>query len=153
MREIGRRSRARAWVGVSPIWVIPLLTLSVCAGPAPARQAGAPPPQKDAVILTVTDHESEVKAAVGDTVAVRLEASLGTGYSWQVGKNDEAILKPVGKPTFEPPEHPKPGGPEMQVLRFRAAAPGVVQLELRYVHPWEKEVAPAKVFRVTIRVQ
>jgi len=28
-----------------------------------------------------------------------------------------------------------------------------VQLELRYVHPWEKEVAPAKVFRVAIRVQ
>jgi inhibitor of cysteine peptidase len=153
MREIGGRSRASPWAGLSPIWAIPVLTLSVCAGPAPPRQAGAPPPQKDAVILTVADHESEVKAAVGDTVAVRLEASLGTGYSWQVGKNDEAILKPVGKPTFEPLDQPKPGSPEMQVLRFRAAAPGLARLELRYVRPWEKDVAPAKVFRVTIRVQ
>jgi predicted secreted protein len=116
-------------------------------------EPGSPQKAGAAMVLAEKAHDTEVVLAVGDTVAVRLVSNPSTGYSWQVGKCDPAVLQPDGKPVFEEPAHPMPGAPGIAVLRFRAAATGTTPLELWYLRPWEKHVAPAKAFRVTIRVR
>jgi inhibitor of cysteine peptidase len=125
----------------------------MCAAPAQQHASPLPQGQRDVRQLTEKAHDTEITLAVGDTMAVRLEALPSAGYAWQIGSCDETVLQPVGKPTYELPTQPKSGAPETAVLRFRAVAAGKVRLELRYLRPWETSVPPAKVFRIAVDVR
>jgi len=104
------------------------------------------------VILTEKDQGGRVGVAKGGSLYVRLEASPGTGYGWEIAKNDSRILKLIGKPTFEKSENSQPGGPETEVFHFEGRSTGTTTLELHYRRPWEKDVPPAKTFHVEIEV-
>ena len=104
-------------------------------------------------MLREADNEKTVRLAKGDELEVRLEAQLGTGYSWRVTKFDERILDRLGEPVVESSKDAKPGSTEVQVFRYRAKARGQSTLALEYARPWEKDKPAARRFRVSLRVQ
>jgi len=105
-------------------------------------------------VITVTDRDSSrtVKLAKGDTLAIKLEAQLGTGYGWQVVKSDTTRLKSLGEPLVEPGQG-LPGGVEHQVFRFVALRSGSCTVELHYLRPWEKDTPPAKTYQIKVQIR
>jgi inhibitor of cysteine peptidase len=108
---------------------------------------------KKPVILGEADNEKTVRLAKGDELEIRLEAQLGTGYSWRVTKFDEHVLDRLGEPVVESSKGTKPGSREVQVFRYLAKAKGQAMLALEYARPWEKDKPAARRFRVSLRVR
>jgi inhibitor of cysteine peptidase len=113
-------------------------------------------PRKDSdeknVIVTEKDDQGKMKITTSQFLVVKLEAQPGTGYGWEIAKNDASKLHQVGKPTYEKKEGDLIGGPETQVFRFRGEAPGTVELELHYKRPFG-ESKPSKTFRVHVVIE
>jgi inhibitor of cysteine peptidase len=105
--------------------------------------------------VTVTDKEKDtkVKLGKGDTLELKLEALPSAGYSWQVVKVNEDLLKQQGKATFEKPEKKLIGAKVKQVFRFKAEKAGTGTLELEYKRPFEKDKPAAKTFKVSVTVE
>jgi predicted secreted protein len=89
-----------------------------------------------------------VKVSTGSVLIVRLASNATTGYQWRGGKPDSACLKPVGKPTYEPPNTQMPGAGGTQVFAYSAVKPGRARLSFEYVRPWEKK--PVKTYSVSV---
>jgi inhibitor of cysteine peptidase len=105
------------------------------------------------LILTGAHNGKTIVLDKGASLIIWLESNPSTGYVWQVGKNDNAILKLVGQPEFRPATHQMPGAPGHQRFKFGAIATGSDSIELEYLRPWEKGVAPAKTFGVIVMVK
>ncbi|MCL5772887.1 MAG: protease inhibitor I42 family protein [Firmicutes bacterium] len=103
--------------------------------------------------VTVTQKDSKAALVKGDVLVVKLEMTAGTGYSWQVEKNDAGKLQPVGKPQFEQFKKGVAGGNGYQVFRFKAKAAGTIELKLNYLRSWEKNKAPAKTYAITVEIK
>ena len=112
------------------------------------------------VHLTAKDDGSTVKLDKGDSLEIKLEAQLGTGYSWEVTKNDkrqlvEALLVFKSEGTVEKGDA-KSGTQEIQVFRLDAKAPGSCDLELSYMRPFDKEKDKEKkadkTFKVSVQI-
>lgn len=99
-----------------------------------------------------TDDGSEFRLQVGDELTVRLDATPGTGYSWEVSGNGEKVLSQVGESVYEEAKPPVLGGVQKQVLHFCAKLPGVHRLTLEYRRPWEKTGTTLKIFSITVIV-
>lgn len=104
------------------------------------------------VTISDADRGKTIEPSTGDTLVISIDANPSTGYSWRIGKNDAAILKFVEQFIF-PPKTSMPGAPSRQMLKFKAIAAGSDAVELEYVRPWEKGVAPAKTFPFTVEVK
>ena len=105
------------------------------------------------VTVTEKDNGAETILARGDTLAVSLPATSGTGYVWQVAKIETAFLAQAGNPTFEHDEKAMPGAMWHQTFHFTAEAAGTGKLELQYLRPWEKTTPPAKTFTLNVFVK
>jgi inhibitor of cysteine peptidase len=127
------------------------LGLAVLVGGA--GRADDPQEKGKTVTVTEMDKDAKVKLAKGDTLVLKLGMRSGTGFTWAVGKGDDARLKPLGKPTTEKPKKPLPGGPVIQVFRFEAVAAGDARLEMWYKRPFEKDKEPAKKFTVAVTIE
>lgn len=104
------------------------------------------------VTITRADHDREVKVAAGGKLTVRIGWSPGTGYDWILVKHDAAVVQPEGEATTEPAKEPMPGAPETRIFTFKALKPGISDLEFHSLRPWEKNVPPADVFKVKVKV-
>jgi inhibitor of cysteine peptidase len=129
------------------------LSLGLAVLVASTGLAGNPQGKSKLVTVTEKDKDAKVKLAKGDTLEIKLGMRSGTGFTWVVGKGDDAKLKPLGKPTTEKPEKPLPGGPVTQVFLFEAVAAGKVRLEMWYKRPFEKEKQPARKFDVSVTIE
>src|SRR5258708_3444631 len=118
-------------------------------GVSQPTEAGA---DRRTVDLTDQNNGETIRLRKGDLLVVRLEAQFGAGYLWQIARNRSGILRLQGKPEQESPERGVPDATEHQVFRFRAQAAGTSTLELHYLHPWEKSIAPKKVYTIHARV-
>ena len=107
--------------------------------------------------MTVTekDNNSTVELSKGDVLAVMLEFSPGTGYSWQIVKNDANLLEPQGEPAISAGTEQRnmPGAAEQATFRFRALKSGTTVIALHHKRPWEKEKEPLKVFSITVKIK
>jgi predicted secreted protein len=97
----------------------------------------------------VTDEGSRLYLTQGDTLIVRLPATVSTGFGWAVLRSSP-ILKQAGDPKFEPPPQGMPGAEGTQVLEFQVTAAGTTWLELGYKRPFEKESKPTKTWSVFV---
>lgn len=141
-----------------PLLCMICLTIAACGTTTRGQELGghssggelAAAPQARVITLTEKDHGRRVFLPSSVRLVIRLEALPGTGYSWQIAKNTIDELELARAPFFEQAENPGVGGPVIQVFSFvrRNATSG--ELELQYRRPWEKDVAPEKVFRVTV---
>jgi inhibitor of cysteine peptidase len=124
--------------------------LAVAAVP---RQANA---QSDGMTVTVTGRANggEVVVPAGGTLVVRLASNRTTGYSWQVQKMNERLLKQQGKPVYEEPRGARPGEGGHEVFAFKAAnSPASdTSLALQYSRPFERNLPPARTFRIDIHL-
>lgn len=89
--------------------------------------------------------------AAGEEFDIRLPSDPGSGYRWQVARLDDKIVRLVD--TRYQPGGAAPGGAGgTDVFTFVGVAPGRGLLELAYVRPWEKGVAPARKAEYSIDV-
>jgi inhibitor of cysteine peptidase len=107
--------------------------------------------------MTVTEKEnnSTVEVNKGDVLAVMLEFSPGTGYSWQIVRNDSKLMEPQGEPVFSggPEQQKLVGGKEQATFSFKAVNSGTGVIELQHKRGWEKEKEPLKVFSITVKIK
>jgi len=111
-----------------------------------------PAPSPADVTLTNSDDGKAIGLEAGQMLAVRLDSNPSTGYSWQVGQVDEAVLKQQGEPQFIQPADAPPGAGGAQVFRFTASAAGQTTLVLVYKRPSDPNVAPVQTFTVQVKV-
>jgi inhibitor of cysteine peptidase len=118
-----------------------VLALGAC-GPVAPKQLN----------LSEKDAGSTVQLRAGDTLEVVLEGNPTTGYQWEVGAGDTAVIKQVGEAQFQP-DTSAIGSPGKITLRFTAVAAGQTALKLIYHRPFEQNVPPVKTFEVTVVVK
>jgi inhibitor of cysteine peptidase len=99
--------------------------------------------------FTASDDGSAVSVRVGETFTVVLEGNPTTGYSWQVGAVDQAVLT-SGEPGYVA-ESDLIGAGGTYTFTFTAVAAGETQVRLVYLRPWET-VAPLQTFTLDVTV-
>ncbi len=129
---------------ILPIAII-LLSASVAFGAAPASKS---------VILTGSDNGKTLTLNQGSILEVRLQASAGTGYSWQIVDLDESHLEVLD--TAETPLQPDRklvGGPSLKTWRIKALAKGQTTLAIALYRPWEGIDQAADRFEVALLIR
>ena len=129
-----------------------LLMSSYYSGPV-AAFLWQPTSEDDQVTVSELDEGQTVAVARKGTLVIRLKSQLGTGYGWQVVRNDNRRLRLVGRPEQENSQGSLAGGEEHQIFRFKALRSGTTLIELRYVRPWERDTRPLRSFRLRIRIR
>jgi inhibitor of cysteine peptidase len=106
------------------------------------------------VTITVTKEQSgrEIALKVGDILLIELPAQSGTGYSWAAAETFSPYLKMLDQTTRQLTEG-RPGGPVMQVWRFKAERPGAGEINLAYFRPWEGVGTAVDHFRLKLRIE
>lgn len=91
--------------------------------------------------ITATEKENGTQLELhrDDVLTLRLECIPGTGYSWQISRNDGRVLKPPDKPEYERSDKQKAlGAVEYGIFRFKALVKGTNVLELQYKRIWKR---------------
>lgn len=104
------------------------------------------------VRLTAADAGQSIELAPGREMTVTLEANPTTGYTWERAGEGAGVLRQVGEAAFEP-ESQALGAGGVQMLRFRAVAPGRTTLRMAYRRPWEQDVEPERSFAIEVVVR
>ena len=110
----------------------------------------------DEITVKEKENKGQVEVALGGVLILKLEANPGTGYSWQIVKNDDALLKQMGESIFEPISdkgEKRMGAPAYQTFRFNAQSSGTDIIEMHYSRKWEKNTRPLKKFSMTVHVR
>lgn len=101
--------------------------------------------------LTEADAGRSIELRVGDKLEVTLPGNPTTGFQWEVEAGDEAILRQIGEPEFEPSSSAV-GSAGKVTLRFEAVGAGQMGLKLIYHRTFEQTTPPAQTFEVTVVV-
>lgn len=132
--------------------VLPALILAAAAATAaPAPLPTLAPALVKLAMPSYTAKQTAIRVKVNQPFQLRLNATSGTGYSWQPqgplppGVTLLGVFSRAGSKMM-------PGGPGEEVLVFRAHDVGTVHLVMEYVRPWERHTKPAKLaaFSVTV---
>jgi inhibitor of cysteine peptidase len=99
------------------------------------------------VFISQDENGREFTLDRGDALEISLPATSGTGYTWRAEPVAGSFVKLAGEPEFKR-DSAMPGASGHQVFHFAVEANGTGTLELRYLRPWEKNNAPAKVFKI-----
>ena len=105
-----------------------------------------------AVTVTQKDRGREIHLKIGDVLRIELPARGGTGYSWFMEAIGSPCLKLISQDTREVGER-RPGGPLLQVWRFRAEQAGRRAIKMTYYRPWEGAGQAADHFVIIISIQ
>ncbi|WP_027402886.1 protease inhibitor I42 family protein [Aphanizomenon flos-aquae] len=115
--------------------------------------AANPPMSKSEITVNDANNNSQIIIQKGNMMIVELLTNPGTGYSWQIIKNDPDKLKPLGDSVLKPLETEAPGASENQVFRFLAQNSGLAVLELHYLRPWERNIPPLKTYQINVQIR
>jgi len=112
----------------------------------------APP---TAVRIDERNADAPITLARNQTLVVKLEANVTTGYRWEAVPGFAPVLGELPTPDYfaRPSATPVAGAPGDMTFRFRAESPGTTALELAYRRPFEPAVAPAKTIRYDVTVR
>ena len=85
-----------------------------------------------------------LNVTVGQEFTVTLASNATTGYHWELAAPlDEAVVKLVNS-EYRTPETSALGAPGQEIWTFQAVGKGQTVINLKYVRPWEKDVAPVE---------
>lgn len=102
---------------------------------------------------TESAHQHNVKMKAGDTLEIALEGNPTTGYVWERVEGDNVILSPQGDYKYIPAKPLLVGSGGKFVFTFQGVAKGKTKLRIIYHRTFEKNVAPSKLFEVTVIVE
>jgi inhibitor of cysteine peptidase len=103
------------------------------------------------ITLKDSDNHSHVALSTGDELIVKLTSNPTTGYSWSPA--EPFLLLPLISSKFVAARPGHYGTPGHQVFTFKAKHSGKVALVLHYSRSFEKDVPPAKTFRVVVSIE
>ena len=87
---------------------------------------------------------NRLEVTLGQDFSVTLASNATTGYHWELAAPlDESVVKLVGS-EYKTPQTSALGAPGQEIWIFRAVGKGQTVIDLKYVRPWEKDVAPAE---------
>jgi inhibitor of cysteine peptidase len=119
-------------------------------GAEPARQMGGPVepvaenPMTDATVSGKENVHGQLSVAAGQNFNITLASNPTTGYHWELAAPlDEAVVKLVAS-EYKSPDTRMLGAGGQEIWTFRAVGRGQTVVQLKYVRPWEKDVAPIK---------
>ena len=95
---------------------------------------------------------SELRTAVGDTIAVRLCSNPTTGFQWQYETSGSNVLKEEDH-DFEQPEGDVPGAAGKEFWIFRAVEKGKTEVRMEYSQPWEGGLKAEWTYTMTVTVE
>lgn len=119
----------------------------------------APAAAANTVVLDGSkDNGKPVQLAVGALLNIDLASNATTGFQWTVVEPLPPCLELIANRYVAPAKTPDAAGdlvgvPGRQVFEFKAVRSGGGKLQLEYRRSWEKGVAAAQVFQVTVRVE
>ncbi|MCM6778738.1 protease inhibitor I42 family protein [Nocardia sp. CDC159] len=124
-------------------------TTAAAAGPVPTI---ASPISAPVVVGTDGNGQSQ-ELTVGQELAVALPDDPSSGFVWELGELDQAVLHQEGEPQFKQGNNPMPGTPGTVVWIFTAAKAGSTKLTLVPVakQPWAQGQREAYTLMVTVR--
>lgn len=87
---------------------------------------------------------ASMEMLTGEIFTITLRTSPTTGYQWQfVIPPDEKMLSLINS-EYIPYKTKRVGAEGKQIWTFKALKAGEVIISLKYVRPWEKDIAPQK---------
>ena len=101
---------------------------------------------------TVIDTPGPVELGVGERATLVLDANPTTGYQWEPASEPDAAVMKIVSDTYEAGGSDAMGAGGTQRIVIEGVAAGTATLELRYVRPWETDVAPAETASYDITV-
>lgn len=132
--------------------VVFAVTLGMTAG---CIASGAEPTVDDTanqVELDASDNGGQVELEVGQVLAITLETNPTTGYWWDVAELDDAILRQMGSPLYQPlGSEEEDGAGGLGTFRFEAVGVGQTTLELAYRGSPDEEPETTFFVQVVVR--
>lgn len=102
--------------------------------------------------LTAADSGKTISVSKWDRITVTLGSNPSTGYMWKVKDLPKGVLHPA-ETVYSPDQQGVPGAPGKVTFSFTVEGRPKGKIRLEYVRDWEKNVAPANVFEVTLSSQ
>ncbi len=108
----------------------------------------------DPTTLTVTKAQDrqDQELKVGSILIIELPGRGGTGYSWSAVAAGAPYLMLISQ-TARQLKEGLPGGPVIQVWRFKAEKPGATEIKMAYFRPWEGVGQAKDQFHLKIRIK
>jgi inhibitor of cysteine peptidase len=103
--------------------------------------------------LTSADSNRTIDLTVGQDLYLELESNRTTGYRWWLADSTEAIVIPIGKPSYQAPATTGLGASGTETWWFRAAKLGSQTLLFEYRRSWEESEKPARTLRYDVVVK
>lgn len=120
-------------------WVLCIFLLVQPAGVAAALE------------VTMKDNGGVFKLKPNDQVSITLPGNPTTGYRWELAAISVDILEPGGEPEYLA-DSSLPGSGGSFRFHFTARKQGSTRIILAYRRSWETDVAPLKMFEMTVGV-
>ncbi|MCU0286154.1 MAG: protease inhibitor I42 family protein [Acidobacteria bacterium] len=137
--------------------VLPILVLVSVLFYMGIAMANENEPEKKIFLMSEGQETNITVNSTGEFI-LRIKSNPTTGYSWSILKiEDQNLVKFKGIKTEEPGENksnpPMLGSPTYELISFEALNPGKLQIELKYSRPWEKDVPPIKIHKVSVKIE
>ena len=99
-----------------------------------------------------SDSTNPIKVAVGENFSIVLESNQTTGYKWQFSKSINTTILEFQGSEYEADDTGMVGAGGEEIWYFKAIAPGMTMIVLKYVRPWEKDMYPleSKTFIINV---
>jgi inhibitor of cysteine peptidase len=117
-------------------------------------KAAAAEPKPKPMELADADNGKSIKVAVGTPVVIRLEGNPTTGYSWRAAKIAGDAVQDSGEPEYKQKENTRglAGSGGTFTFTMKTIKQGKAEIQLEYVRPWEKDIAPIKTYKLSVEV-
>ena len=128
-----------------------LLSSSIASTPAVSADEGAA--STDASVkITSQQNGQTVSIPSGTTFEVQLDGNPTTGYQWQYAETKSASVRQLTKAQYKASQPARIGSGGDFTFRFKAEKPGSATLNFLYIRPWEKNISPARTFKINVEV-
>ena len=146
-------------LAVSVFLMISAILIAGCTSTTEDKNADEPMPAEE-VTLTMQDKDATLTIKSGEVFHIILEGNITTGYTWEVGELEEALLQQQGEveyrqsesSTDSTAEEPLAGAPGEFSFSFKALRAGDTELRLIYHRTFEPDVAPLDEFSITVHI-
>ena len=93
------------------------------------------------------------EVAVGQTFVITLASNVTTGYHWELAASLNQEVVELVSSEYKASETKLVGVGGQEIWTFRAVGRGQIIINLKYVRPWEKDVAPVETASYTVVVR